>query len=259
MKQAVSITLVLFLIITAGSVMAQTTIIKLPVYKSAGQFWLDKNGNLQGFRLKVLEALNRELEDDKIKFRYKLTEFGEIPIKRCINDILNNKYDAYFGLIYSKDREEMGLIFSKKEIYSIPAVVWMNRNNIFDYQGPESFKGKKVGVVLGYPYLKDTSIPGIRVEPASDDETNVKLLLLGRIDAIVDNIIRTGTVIKGLGLADKIDCAQTPFSVSRFHIAYNRNVPQFVRTQTDLALTRLHKSNVIKQIMDDNIYNPLSK
>ncbi len=259
MKQAVSITLVLFLIITAGSVMAQTTIIKLPVYKSAGQFWLDKNGNLQGFRLKVLEALNRELEDDKIKFRYKLTEFGEIPIKRCINDILNNKYDAYFGLIYSKDREEMGLIFSKKEIYSIPAVVWMNRNNIFDYQGPESFKGKKVGVVIGYPYLKNSSVPGIRVETASDDETNIKLLLLGRIDAIVDNIIRTGTVIKGLGLADKIDCAQIPFSVSRFHIAYNRNVPQFVRTQTDLALTRLHKSNVIKQIMDDNIYNPLSK
>ena len=259
MKKAMSIILVLFFLVAAGETTGQTTIIELPVYKSAGQLWIDNDGNLTGFRLKVLDALNRELKKDKIEFKYLLTEQGEIPIKRCIKEILDGKYDAYFGLIYSKKREEMGLFFSNIEIYSIPAVVWMSRNNMFDYEGPNSFKNKKIGIVIGYPYLKSASIPGMIIEPAPDDETNVKLLVLGRIDAIVDNIVRTGTVITNLGFADKITCSKNPFNTSRFHIAYNKKVSEFVRTQTDAALIRLHKSHSIQKILDDNIYNPLTQ
>lgn len=257
MKQAISIALMLLLILAAGSAEAQTTVIELPVYKSAGQFWLDRNGNLQGFRLKVLDALNKELKKKQIKFKYKLTKAGEIPIKRCINEILKGNYDAYFGLIYSKDREAMGLIFSKTEIYSIPAVVWMTKSNAFDYTGPDSFKGKKIGIVVGYPYLKNTRTPGIRIEQASDDEINVKLLVMGRIDAIVDNILRTGTVITQLGFSDKIIYAKTPFSISKFHIAFNKNVPIDVRTKTDAALREMHQSGAVKKILDKNIYDPI--
>lgn len=259
MKQIISIGLMLLLIIAAGRVGAQTTLIELPVYRSSGQFWLDKNGNLNGFRLKVLEELNKELEKDQIKFEYKLTSLGEIPIKRCINEILEGNYDAYFGLIYSKKREEMGLIFSKTEIYSIPAVVWMNKSQPFDYTGIESLKGKKIGVVVGYPYLKNIQTSAIKIEQASDDETNVKLLIMGRIDAIVDNIIRTGTIIEQLGFTDQIIYAPTPYSTSRFHIAFNKNVPMDVRTKTDAALEKLHQSGVIKKILDENIYNALIK
>lgn len=257
MRQIISCALILFLMITAEGAGAQTTLIQLPVYKSAGQFWLDKDGNLQGFRLKVLAELNRELKKDRITFRYKISSRGEIPIKRCINQILEGHYDAYFGLIYSKKREERGLIFSRNEIYSIPTVVWMTKDRSFDYTGLESFKGKKVGVVVGYTYLKDINSPGIIVEQVADDEINVRQLVMGRIDAIVDNIIRTGTVISQLGFNDQIIYAQKPFSVSRFHIAYNKKVPMDVRNKADAALERLHKSGVIKKILDENIYAPI--
>ena len=261
MKQSISIALMLFLIFFAHNhhAGAQTTLIKLPVYRSAGQFWLDKEGRLQGFRLKVLDELNKELEKDRIKFKYNLTKLGEIPIKRCINEILDGTYDAYFGLIYSKKREEMGLVFSKTEIYNIPAVVWMNKSRPFEYTGINSLKGKKIGIVVGYPYLKNIESSDIKIEQAPDDETNVKLLIMGRIDAIVDNIIRTGTVISQLGYSGQIIYAQTPYNTSRFHIAFNKNISADVRTKTDAALEKLHQTGVIKKIMDENIYDALSQ
>lgn len=259
MKQIISVTLMLSVILAAGIVGAQTTVIELPVYKSSGQFWLDKDGNLQGFRLKVLEELNRELAKDQIEFKYRLTSSGEIPIKRCIKGILNGEYDAYFGLIYSKIREKMGLIYSKTEIYSIPAVVWMNKSRPFNYTGVESFKGKRVGVVLGYPYLENVQSSTLKLEKATNDETNVKLLVMGRVDAIVDNIIRTGAVIEKLGLSGQIIYAEKPYCISKFHIAFNRNVSMGVRAKTDAALAKLHQSGVIKKILDENIYETIAK
>jgi len=260
MKQAVSNILLLLLFLTsAGSISAQTAIIELPVYRSAGQLWLDENNKLQGFRVKVLDELNRVLEKDKIQLKYRLTGAGEIPIKRCINGILKGSYDAYFGLIHSKERKHLGLKYSRTEIYSIPTVVWMNRNNQFDYTGPESFKGKRIGVVLGYPYLQDINTSDFVIEAPDNDESNVKLLERGRVDAVIDNIVRTGTVIVGLGFSDKITYAARPFSISKFYIAYNKNVPEHVINKIDAALTKLHHSGFIKKILDDNVYNPIAK
>ncbi len=259
MKQAVPIALMLFMIIIAGNVSAETTIIELPVYRSAGQFWLDKDGNLQGFRLKVLEELNKVLKKDAIEFRYRITEWGNIPIKRCIKGILDGDYDAYFGLIYSEKREKKGLRYSKVEIYSIPTVVWMNKDNMFEYAGLESLRGKNIGIVLGYPYLHDIRNPDFIVRRPENDETNVKMLADGMTDAAIDNIVRTGTVIAAMGFSDKITYAAKPFKVSKFHIAYNKNVPEHVGNKTDAALAKLHQSGVIKKILDDNVYDPLSK
>ncbi|GBC64110.1 hypothetical protein DENIS_5127 [Desulfonema ishimotonii] len=253
MRYIISVFLILSWLIMTDSANAETTIIKLPVYKSAGQLWLDKDGNLQGFRLKVLEELNNVLKKDSIEFRYRITEWGNISIKRCIKEILDGNYDAYFGLIYSKKREKRGLIYSKVEIYSIPTVVWMNKKNMFKYSGLESLRGKKIGIVLGYPYLHDIKNSGFIVRRPDNDETNMKMLADGMIDVAIDNVIRTGTVIAKMRLSDKITYADKPFSVSDFYIAYNKNVPMQIINKADAALKKLHESGAIKKILDDNI------
>ena len=257
--QRIISSLLLFLLLFASIAESETTLLKLPVYDSPGQLWLDADGNLKGFRLEVLEELNNVLKNDNVKLEYEISEGGNLPIKRAIHEIINGKYDAYFGLIYSKEREDMGLRYSQQELYSIPTVVWMKKDKQFDYKGLESFKGKTIGVVSGYPYLQDLKNPDFRIDEAPHDESNVKKLMMGRVDAIIDHIPRTGIVIVNLGFANQITYADRPFEVSKFQIAYNSNVPESVIKKIDLALEKLHKSGVIQKILDKNIYDPLKR
>ncbi|MBN1931527.1 MAG: transporter substrate-binding domain-containing protein [Desulfobacterales bacterium] len=259
-RKSIFIIFMVFSLVFIAGANAKTMVLQLPVYDSAGQFWLDENNNLKGFRVQVLEELNKILSKDDIKLEYKITKYGNIPIKRCISEILEGNYDAYFGLIYSKAREDLGLRFSKEEMYSIPTVVWMNRSNEFNFSNLDSLKGKKVGIVKGYPYLQDIKNSNFILDNgAMDDSTNVKKLVSGRVDAIIDNIIRTGSVIDELGVSDKISYAKKPFQTSKFQIAYNKNVPQDVVNKIDAALAQLHGSGTIQKILDENIYNRLKK
>ena len=259
-RKSIFIIFMMFSLVFIAGANAKTKVLQLPVYRSAGQFWLDENNNLKGFRVQVLEELNKILSKNDIKLEYKITKHGNIPIKRCISEILEGNYDAYFGLIYSKQRKDLGLRFSKEEMYSIPTVVWMSKSNEFDFDNLDSLKGKKVGVVKGYPYLQDIKNPNFSIDNgATDDSTNVKKLVNGRVDAIIDNILRTGSVIEALGVSNKISYAEKPFKVSKFQIAYNKNVPQDVVNKIDAALAKLHGSGIIQQILDENIYNRLKK
>lgn len=235
------------------------TVLKLPVYRSEGQLWMDERGELQGFRLQILKELNRILEPDRIALRYVRLERGEVPIKRCIHEILTGRYDAYFGLIHSRQREKRGLIYSKTAIYAVPTMVWMNRKNSFDYQGPDSLQGKRVGVVQGYPYLNDLKDISCILKTPLDDQTNVSLLARGSVDLIVDNLIRTGTVILQSGHGDRIQYASKPFSHSKFHVAYNGAVDKEVREKVDTGLKSLHDSGFIQKILKSRMYSRFSK
>lgn len=257
-KRIMSNTL-LFLLLLINIAASETTILTFPVYHSPGQLWLDADGNLKGFRLEVMEELNSILKNDNIRLEYKISGGRDLPIKRAIKTIIEEQYDAYFGLIYSKEREEMGLRYSQQELYSIPTVVWMKKEKPFEYTGIESLKGKTIGVVAGYPYLQDIKNPDFTIDEAPHDESNVKKLMAGRVDAIIDHIPRTGTVIVNLGFADQIIYADRPFEVSKFQIAYNKNVPESVIEKIDMALEELHESGVIQAILDKNLYNPLKR
>ncbi len=242
-----------------GTEAEEQTVLKLPVYRSEGQLWIDAQGELQGFRLQVLKKLNRVLEPDRIVLRYVRLERGEVPIKRCIHEILTGRYDAYFGLIHSRQREKRGLIYSKTAIYAVPTMVWMNRENRFDYEGPESLQGKRVGVVQGYPYIAALRNISCILKTPLDDQTNVSLLARGSVDLIVDNLIRTGTVVLQSGYADRIQYASKPFSYSKFHVAYNAAVDKKVRKKVDAGLKSLHDSGFIQKTLERQMYSRFSK
>jgi polar amino acid transport system substrate-binding protein len=239
---------------------AQATVLRMPVYASPGQLWLDAAGEVQGVRVKVLKELNARLARDGIQLRYVLAAGGQLPIKQAMQEILDGQYEAYFGLIYSKAREDEGFTFGKEEIYTIPTVVFTRKDNRFAYTGTASLKGKKIGLVEGYPFLDDVKEPGIEVDrTAPSDEANLQKLLSGKVDAIIDNLPRTGSAVLKLQANDRITYAKEPFDQSRFLVAYGKRVPPGVVAKVDAALRDLRETGVIKRILEEAVYAPLKK
>lgn len=259
-KQAIRTLVISSLALLAGTAAAQTKVLRMPVYSSPGQLWIDASGELQGVRVKVLKELNARLAKDQIELKYVLAPEGQVPVKKAMQDILDGKYEAYFGLIYSKAREDDGFTFSKEEIFSIPTVVWTRQDNKFPYKGLASLKGKTVGLVEGYPFLDDVKSPEFRIDAtAKDDESNVQKLLAGKVDAIIDSLPRTGTAVLKLKVADKITYAREPFEMARYLLAYNKTVTPDTVKKIDAALLGMRQGGVIKKILDEAVYGSLKK
>lgn len=248
------------LVLFAVPTLAQNKVLRMPVYASPGQLWVSPSGEIQGVRVKVLKELNARLAKDKLELKYVMPAGGQITIKQAMQDVLDGKYEAYFGLIPSKAREDEGFVFGKEEIFAIPTVVFMRNDNKFAYAGPASLKGKKIGLVEGYPFLDDVKEPGIEVDrTAPNDDANVQKLLAGKVDAIIDNLPRTGSAVLRNKAADKITYAKEPFDTSRFLVAYNKKVPPEVTAKVDAALKEMRDAGVIKKILDEAVYGPLKK
>jgi polar amino acid transport system substrate-binding protein len=257
-NHAVRVLLLSVLMTFATEAAAQTKTLRMPFYASPGQIWKDASGELQGVRVKVLKELNARLAKDGIQLKYVVAPEGQLSIKQAMQDIHDGKAEAYFGLIYSKAREDEGFTFGKEEIYSIPTVVWTTGDRRFTYRGLSSLKGKKIGVVAGYPFLDDVKNPQFEIDrTAPDDETNVRNLLEGRVDAIIDNLTRTGTTVIRMKAGDRITYSKEPFDVARFFIAYNKTVPADVVNKVDAALRAMRQGGVIKRIFDEAVYGAL--
>lgn len=236
----------------------QVTTLRMPVYASAGQLWVGPGGELQGVRVKILKELNARLAGDRIVLQYVPAADARLTIQQAMRDTLDGKYEAYFGLIQSKAREDEGFVFGKEELYTIPTVVFTRAAERFAYTGLPSLKGKRVGLVAGYPFLDDGKDAGLQVDrTATDDETNVKKLLDGQVDVVIDNLTRTGTAIVRLKAADRITYAREPFENSRFLVAYSRKVPPEVVAKIDAALRAMREGGVVKRILEEAVYGQL--
>jgi len=237
------------------------TILYMPIHRSVGQLGLDATGQLHGVRLRLLRVLNRDLKPVGIQLRYRLTKQGELPIGRCIDELVRNRYQAYLGLGISPERLKRGIQYSHIPLYTVPNVLWMLRKNAFPYKDLSSLKGKLIGAVSGKPVLMQ---PGLE-EKLSIDRTaptpanNVKKLLHGRVDAIVDPLSSTGTVVLELGIENQIEFCLTCLPVSEAYIGYSPAVPESVRVQVDRVVERLSMSGEIQNIMFGQLLNKLKK
>ena len=236
-------------------------ILYMPIHRSVGQLRLDTAGELHGVRLRLLQVLNRDLKPTGIQLRYRLTKQGELPIGRCVDELVRNRYQAYLGLGISPERLKKGVKYSHVPLYTVPNVLWMLRKNAFPYKDLSSLKGKLIGAVSGKPVLMQ---PGLE-EKLNIDRTaptpamNLKKLLLGRVDAIVDPLSSTGTVVLKMGIENQIEFCLTCLPASGAYIGYSPAVPESVKIQVDRIIERLSVSGEIQNIMFGQLLDKLKK
>ncbi|MCV0425544.1 MAG: transporter substrate-binding domain-containing protein [Roseibium sp.] len=105
-----------------------------------------------------------------------------LPFARLYKSIHKGDIDVAIGVLRTEER-------AAQAHYSDPILTAYNilivkKGQSFDFASLTDLKGKKIGGRRGFAYPALDSA-GVAVEPAKDDETNLKKVLGGRLDAAI--------------------------------------------------------------------------
>ncbi|MES9868877.1 MAG: transporter substrate-binding domain-containing protein [Sedimenticola sp.] len=149
------------------------------------------------------------------------------PYKRCLFQMETGKRDMLLMAKKTPEREKF-MLYSDV-VVNDPQLLYYATQHKEDFEWSElsDLKGATIGVVLGFDYgqltqyAKKTHDYSLIV--SSDDDTNLRILLAGRIDLLAmnrstaDHLIKKNPELKG-----KIRAATNPISVAEFHFAISR-------------------------------------
>lgn len=101
-----------------------------------------------------------------------------------------------------------------------------------EYSGPESFKGLTFGGVLGHNYvgLDDLVKAGqVTRQDAQNEETNLKKVASGRIDATLLPGSSLNFLVKQLGIEGKVHVSANPQSAYTRHVLIGKNNTELLK------------------------------
>ena len=186
-----------------------------------------ENG-VTGMSVEIVEAVYKQLDVTQI-------EIQPFPWKRAIDAIRFNEADAIFSASHTPGRA-LFLRYPDEPLFISSWIIWTKTNS--SIQTLDDLKGKKIGVVQGFSYtLKfwDFIRTYCQVEEAHKDDTNFKMLSLGRVDAIAAEYGNGLKLVQALG--DKTIKPVPGIEIKRsgMYIAFNREhtSEEFVRRFSD--------------------------
>ena len=110
-----------------------------------------------------------------------------VPYARCKKEAEDGKVAGCFGMSWYKGVEK-SVVFADKPIFRVYADVFLNRGAA-GIRRPEDLTGPKlVGIVNEYEYpnvVYNLRNNGVVLQAANDDNTNLRLLARGRLDAAI--------------------------------------------------------------------------
>jgi polar amino acid transport system substrate-binding protein len=156
------------------------------------------------------------------------TDYQLMPWDRTMSEVRTGSVD---GAIGATPLEAEGLILSEPLGYDADCF-FVTAGSDWRYQGPDSLKGVLLGAISGYThdegpidaYIATHSGPKDAVTTSSGDEAsarNVRLLLLGRVDVLLDSEAVVKTEASRVGrsaLVKQVGCLKA----LPLHIAFSR-------------------------------------
>ncbi len=146
------------------------------------------------------------------------------PAKRAVKYF----HDQYFNVLFPG----LDVYFSpEKLMIQSSECILIKQDFVFTKQGAPLLKtikgleGKHVGITFGYPYTRElTENPLIVLEDAPTDESNIKKLLKGYIDAFVVELIAGLQAAKNTGAVDQIQYDSTaPIAQQKVYYAFQNS------------------------------------
>jgi len=146
--------------------------IKIAMTKDYYPFTYEENGKINGFSYEYFKLLA-----SKVNLKY------EIQLNYWSTNLKNfrdKKIDIIDGISYTKQREPFTNFTDP--YFSIPNVIFAQKNSIKNYNGLESLKGMKVGITKGIYYyntIKDLNL--FELVEFENSREKMKALAYGKI------------------------------------------------------------------------------
>jgi cystine transport system substrate-binding protein len=177
--------------------------------------YVDEKGDLVGFEVDLAKALADRLG---VKPDFQPGKWdgllAALDVKRT---------DVVINQVTITPERQQKFLFS--DPYTVSGIQIIVRQGTTGITKPADLKGKAVGVVLGTTYEKwlRENAAGADVRTYDDDPTRNQDLLVGRTDAILNDRLIVGNLIKQYG--GKLVAAGEPFATQRQAIAMRKDSP----------------------------------
>ena len=133
-------------------------------------------------------------------------KFTGVPWVRVLRGVEKQKFDA--GLCGTKNAERAAYShYPEEPLLSYDATLFVRADSPLRSSSLEGLKGKSLGTIKGYSYGDTDKLleeNGMSRSETTDRETLLRLLMRGRVDAVLDSILPVVFDARRLGLQDQI-------------------------------------------------------
>jgi polar amino acid transport system substrate-binding protein len=149
------------------------------------------------------------------------------PWKRAL--ILGREGTVAIGGIY-QNLARMALFDYSDPIYRETLRVCVKAGRRFTFNGVVDLTGKRIGINRGWSYgevFDSARQAGLFVaEEATDNQANLKKLILGRVDCIIADELSLSQILYQMGWRDEVETLDVPAAVNSVHLVFAKHLKQ---------------------------------
>jgi len=216
--------------------------------------WYPINGipdsDKPGYMIEIAQVILAEHGHD--------VEYRVMPWKRSIQQVREGSFDCVVGA-YKEDAPDF--VFPDSEWGAIASSFYVKKGVDWRYSGMESIKAVKVGVIGGYAYSEEfdeyvkenKSTAKVQVINANNAlEQNIKKLIKGRIDVVLESHLVMEAKLKTMGLSDEVVIAGELVAAEKMYIACSpaRSTSKEYAKFFSEGIKALRASGQLKKILD---------
>lgn len=185
-------------------------------------------------------------------------DYATMPWERTLISVREGRFDCAIGA-YKEDAPDF--VFPEEPLGMDQSFFWVKSGDAWRYNGLGSLKDRNIGLVGGYAYdedfqkFVDNPANGVKTQTLNADnalEQNIKKLLAGRIDLVLESDSVMKAKLADMGLADQVQHAGPLTEPVAMYIACSpakASSQDYVRLLTE-GVRRLRASGELKAILD---------
>ena len=175
-----------------------------------------------------------------------------LPFKRALAKA--EAGDGLVAAIFKTEARAQRLSFSQG-VYKEEVVLFQNKDKPFSYKGISSLADKRLGCRLGFSYgdiFDNARKRGKLSCKNSDDRSNLKVLSLGRIDAVVIGKLVGFVLSKEMGLTNLVP-VEPAIESSHVYLAAKKGRHEAVLKRFNEGFIAIQSNGKYKKILDKYI------
>jgi polar amino acid transport system substrate-binding protein len=212
--------------------------------------WMPFNGDGKAESGYMIDVAKAVFESHGLQVKYSVT-----PWARAVADVRSGKCNAVVGAGVD---DAPDLIFPKEELGVGVQTFYVKAGSPWKYSGVDSLKGVKLAVIKDYTYFPELDAyikanpSGVKAGYGADPlRDNLRLLLDGPVDVVVDNPAVLAYTADSMGIKGKVSVAGNGGTPLKMFIAFSPANPKSKEYADMLStgIAALRKSGELKKVL----------
>jgi polar amino acid transport system substrate-binding protein len=163
------------------------------------------------------------------------------------------------GGIY-KNAERLEVFDYSEPIFEERLLLYVHRDRPFPFQRTEDLHGKRIGVIRGWSYTEEfdraVRTGQIEAQEGSSDESNLRKLASGRLDAVIAIELAGQRLLEHPGL-EQLEALPQPLSINPTYLVFAKQAgQQELLRRFDQVLQDMRRDGSLQRLIEQAIATP---